>query len=376
MIVLKGRSVNELWAKGMLALAQDGVEQDSRAGRVRVLPYPVLSVYERPYERVLMDAVRDANPMFHLMESLWMLAGRDDAAFLDRYVGDFGERYAEKDGRIHGAYGYRWRHTMGFDQLDQVVNRLRDNPNDRQAVIQMWDAAQYEDWRGGTQGRMHYGSDDLEESQWKDRPCNTHIYLRVRTTYENGGGVIYNAAGGQEDYIEPEVRRELDLTVCCRSNDIVFGAYGANAVHFSVLQEYLAGRLGVSVGRMYQFSNNYHGYVDVLRRQGDPLILSAVPDPYTNPVRSLPMGKNWEAWDSDLRSFMEWHDDVLWSSVEESGSHIYANSWFAHTAVPVSCANYCWKHGNRDEALKWAEKIDAPDWRAACVAWMQRRMDK
>jgi thymidylate synthase len=54
----------------------------------------------------------------------------------------------------------------------------------------------------------------------------------------------------------------LDLTVLCRSNDVVWGAYGANAVHFSVLQEYLAGRIGVDVGVMYQFSNNYHGYVD------------------------------------------------------------------------------------------------------------------
>jgi hypothetical protein len=49
--------------------------QGSRAGDVLVAPHPVMSVTSIPTERVLFDPARDANPFFHLFESLWMLAG-------------------------------------------------------------------------------------------------------------------------------------------------------------------------------------------------------------------------------------------------------------------------------------------------------------
>jgi thymidylate synthase len=71
----------------------------------------------------------------------------------------------------------------------------------------------------------------------KDVPCNTNAFFRVT----NG---------------------KLDMMVNCRSNDIFWGAYGANAVHFSFLQEYVASSIGVEVGRYWQNSFNFHAYVD------------------------------------------------------------------------------------------------------------------
>lgn len=358
MIPLTGRNVNGLWAQGMQLLAAYGERSDSRNGPVLVMPTPVVSVYDRPCERVLMDPVRDANPFFHLMESLWMLAGRDDAAFLDRYVGDFGSRFAEDNHRIHGAYGWRWRHAMGYDQLDVVVAKLRANPDDRQCVIQMWDAQPDE-------------SDDLRGA-WKDRPCNTHVYLRVRKEHNYAPMPILGATDRTGRRYEYSV---LDLTVCCRSNDIVWGAYGANAVHFSVLQEYLAGRIGVGIGKMYQFSNNYHGYEAVLGKFGDPALMVPASDPYAKgTVSAVPMGTNWDMWDYDLRRFIDWHDGLLWDKGPPQERPVYINSWFSDVATNIAVANRLWKMSKRDEARASAEAIAAPDWRAACVAWMQRRM--
>ena len=380
MLTITGRNVNDLWSDGMHALASIGVAQDSRAGRVLVAPHPVVSVYRRPVERVLFDPVRDANPFFHLMESLWMLAGRDDAAFLDRYVGDFGRRFGDgpDDARyIHGAYGHRWRRTFNYDQLDVVVNKLRANPDDRQAVIQMWDGINPSDGH-------HCGSGDLL-GDWRDRPCNTHVYLRVRDEKigsEPVGRIVtldpatrQPAGSVPTDERRPIYDKVLDLTVCCRSNDIVFGAYGANAVHFSVLQEYLAGRIGVGVGRMYQFSNNWHGYVDVLQKFGDPLLGTATLDPYQQGrVSAMPMGSAWGQWDADLSKFMRWHDERLWRPHGEGLRVEYVNSWFSCVAERVAFANWCWKSGERAAALYWAENIDATDWREACVQWIKRRM--
>lgn len=351
MRVIERRNVNHMLSAGLSLLSKEGQRSASRAGDVIVAPYPVMSVYERPTERVLMSVRRDANPFFHLYECMWMLAGRNEVQSLQRYIKDF-DRFAD-DGVIHGAYGHRWRVALGFDQLDEVVQRLRVNGNDRQCVIQMWDTnpihGVIEDYKNvgikKGDGEIEAGHDDLR-GVWKDRPCNTHIYLRVH------GGV-------------------LDLTVCCRSNDIVWGAYGANAVHFSFLQEYLAGRIGVGVGRMYQFSNNYHGYVDVLDKLGSPSQV-VDSDPYgQDNVVPMPIGDKWEHWDSDLRMFMEWHDKN--DALADYGAP-YKNSWFHAVAVPMVQAHWTWKNKLKAGSVHAAlTRVRAPDWQEAAVEWMIRR---
>ena len=173
--------------------------------------------------------------------------------------------------------------------------------------------------------------------------CNTHMYPRIRE--EKGCPV-------------------LDLTVCCRSNDIIWGATGANAVHFSFVQEWMAAQIGVGVGRMYQLSNNWHAYENTLERVGEPqlvdLYASGKVSPY--PICQVP-----DAWDVDLSRFMERPD---------SDTRIYSNSFFAEVAVPMWGVHECWKTGYRDLATKQVGAIAATDWREAARAWMQRRIDR
>lgn len=336
--VITGRNVNSVYHQAVALVRESGMLQDSRAGRVLAVPEPVVLETLRPQERVLLDPQRDANPFFHFFESLWMLAGRQDSAFLDRFVRDFGGRFAEEDGTLHGAYGHRWRHRFHFDQLDNVITQLRDDPLDRQAVIAMWEP----------------GVDTLGGGGWYagkplDIPCNTHIYPRI--------------VGG-----------ELDLMVCCRSNDVVWGATGANAVHFAFLQEYLAGRIGVRVGTLRQMTTNLHGYVDVLERVGEPALL----DPYDklesqmemqDILSSAPIGTDWDHWDEDLKKFL--------AMVEEGvGYPDYwpTNRWFIDVALPMWNAHSYWRHHNLSHIyMEYARSIATPDWQAAAVAWLERR---
>jgi thymidylate synthase len=352
MQVIRGLGVNELYHCGMRMLREHGVTEDSRNGKVLVMPCPVTSVYEWPTQRVLLDPARAANPFFHLFESLWMLAGRDDVAALNTYITDFGTRFAEKDGRVHGAYGHRWRNAFGFDQLDAIVNRLRGNPQDRQCVLQMWDCASVAAPDDPAEHIM--GSNDLN-GDWKDRPCNTQAYFRVRKRPTIRGGEVTH------DTV-------LDMTITCRSNDIVYGAYGANAVHFSILQEYVAGRIGAKVGAMYQISNNYHAYLDVLERVGSPT-LTSYSDAWMKP---LPMATDWDAWDEDLHLFMQWQQALIEQGKTEPASG-YHNSWFANTAEPMFLAHFQFKHAMKMEAQSTAQIIEAEDWRAASLQWLRSR---
>lgn len=369
MRVVRVRNVAQAWCDLPEVLRYDAELQDSRAGRVLVCPEPVATVYEKPTERVLLAPRRDCNPFFHLIEALWMLAGRADAATLNHYVRDFGERFAEPHGEIHGAYGYRWRSAMGVDQLEVIVHKLRTNPLDRQAVLQMWQAE--EDT-----------CNDLEGT-WRDRPCNTHAYFRVR----GGRGMLDRGNGNVTDYDH----RVLDMTVCCRSNDMVFGGYGANAVHFSVLLEYLAARIGVGVGTYTQVSNNFHVYADIWRRvKPDGSIAEyAASSPYRlfenlntastdHPiVEPMPMFTAPGTIDEDLRRFFEWHEE-LWAcppgeALTNPGQQ-FENPWFAHTATRVVLAYWGWRRKMPANEVKLITAlIEAPDWQRACAEWLERR---
>lgn len=351
MRVIEGLNVNHLYVLGVRMLGAMGRQEDSRAGKVLVMPMPVTSVYERPDERVLLDTRRGANPFFHLFESLWMLAGRNDVAALNTYITDFGTRFAETDGSVHGAYGHRWRRALGFDQLDAIVDKLRKNNGDRQAVLQMWDARERE------LGPMEPGCQDLL-GDWKDRPCNTHVYFRIRQEIAVDGLV---GSFATKNGMWPV----MDMYVSCRSNDIVYGAYGANAVHFSILMEYVAGRVGVVIGRMYQMSWNYHAYLDVLGRVGTPaMYYGAYPG-------TTPMATHWDKFDDDLHEFMQWQQTLVGTG-EMIRTH-YKNSWFVTTAEPMFHAHWKWKQAMQNEARGIAQTIEAEDWRAAAVQWFEQR---
>ena len=212
------RNVHEALPRGLDYLDQSGVLLDSRNGMMYEAPCPVTTVYKKPDERVVFWSHRNANPFFHFMEGLWMLHGRNDLETVEWYAKSM--RNYSDDGRIlWGAYGWRWRKFFNTDQLDTIVAMLRKNPEDRRAVLQMW------------------AIQDLGRNG-KDVPCNTCIYFKIRNN-------------------------KLNMTVSNRSNDVIWGAYGANAVHMSMLQEYMASRIGVDIGVYYQVSDSYHANKDI-----------------------------------------------------------------------------------------------------------------
>ena len=354
MRIIEVDGVNQAWPEGLALLDRHGERQSSRAGDVIVAPWPVVTVYRQPTERVLLEPARDANPFFHLFEAVWMLAGRDDATWLDRFVRDFSARYGEPPhGRMHGAYGHRWRRNFDVDQLAVVVDRLRRDPTDRRVVMQMWDPVSdlfgpVEAPHVGVEGRL------VDEVEWpdepRDLPCNLCVIPRI--------------VGGA-----------LDVTVICRSNDVVWGAYGANAVHFSVLQEYLAAALGVQVGTMYQWSNNYHAYTReverVVKRAADgnlwqPLWLGDLGMPRETYPGTLPM--------VDVPSeFLR--DCERWCSAESPADGVYGNSWFRRVAAPMWHVHeaYRGRGAGADAAVALTDHIEAPDWRLAAQRWLARR---
>lgn len=222
MFNIKARNVNEAWAMFHVFASNPIFFRDlnPRGVKTSELKEPTTTTYARPEECVLLDPVRDANPFFHLYESLWILAGRNDVARL-RYYNPQIQVYSDNQETFHGAYGYRMQHASGVgNQITAAITTLREDRNSRRAVIGLW-----------------MPSLDLVATaeQGADIPCNTTIYFKVR-------------------------EGALRMMVCNRSNDAVWGAYGANAVQFSFLQQYVAAAIEAKIGPYTQVSDSLHVY--------------------------------------------------------------------------------------------------------------------
>jgi len=277
-LVIPAMSPTEGLVLGIQNLLENGVKTTTRNGEAWTYDGTVITEYTHPHLRVLSAPARDANPFFHIAEALWMLLGRNDIQFLSRFAKNMAN-YSVDGITQHAAYGYRWSNHFGFDQIEAIVNKLKSAPNTRQAVLQIWDA--------------DVDLVDSEENS-RDRACNLSCVFTPRVSADGS--------------------TSLDMLVSNRSNDIVWGAYGANAVHFSFLHHLVAELSGFAVGVYRQVSDNYHMYSDKL--YGPKLFNSLVNEERTGPQTGI--------------SFLKSSDSGLISCVNEyvvAGKGYYSN-WF------------------------------------------------
>lgn len=347
--VIVASGPDQALSDGLWWLKVAGEVNDSRVGRVAVSPVPVITAYPCPKHRVMFSPLRDANPFFHFFEGLWMLAGRNEAASVANYAKQM-ETFAD-DGLLWGAYGFRWREFFGFDQLKELIAMIKADPKTRRAVLTMWspdgDLVARKTIRGGD--LTHDGGPAA-----KDVPCNTQVYF-------------------------DGTRGKLHMTVTNRSNDIVWGAYGANVVHMSMLHEFMAQAVGMPLGTYYQFSNNYHAYIDrpdvqrLMDTHGDPANwavkfqpVNAYHDSACAPEWGYDMmttGGDWASWLRDCEMFVH----------EPLDPRPYHHSFFPQVAAPLMWAHASYKLGDHKAARIHAGKCASKDWREASLDWLERR---
>jgi hypothetical protein len=236
---------------------------------------------------------------------------------------------------FHGAYGYRWRKSFGFDQIEAVVRLLRKDPMTRRSVIQMWGA------------EKDLGGEGL------DLPCNLSIAFRV-------------------------LNNKLNMTVFNRSNDLIMGAYGANVVHMSILQEYIANLTGYCVGTYWQVSNNAHVYVKDYEAKWTLPEGESHKDPEdlyeNNLVVPWPMIVNNQA------TFKEEAQDIVNLFCGQDllrncgGPTHYDNGFLENVCLPMARAYKAYKDGKPNDAAYFVNSMySGTDWTLAGKRWLYRR---
>lgn len=222
-------SADGVWRKAARALLREDIwkQQVSRCGETREILRASFGITD-PRQRWVTSRAPGMSPAFAIAEVFWILAGRNDAAFLN-YWNPGLPRFAGYTTTYHGAYGHRIRKGYGFDQLELAYRTLESNQESRQAVIQIWDPREDLPRNGGCPTAP-------------DIPCNLCSMLKVR----NG---------------------TLEWTQIMRSNDLFRGT-PYNFVQFTTLQEIVAGWLGLAVGTYHQVSDSLHIYENDLETFG------------------------------------------------------------------------------------------------------------
>ena len=149
----------------------------------------------------------------------WYLSG-------DRKISKLGEIYgkvpqiwfkmADGKGEVNSNYGWQWKRN---NQLELVIQMLRDNPETRQAAISIYDGKEINEY-------------------FHDTPCTYAVQFTV-------------------------LDNKLNMSVVMRSNDLWYG-FCNDQYQFSNLQLLVAQKTGYDVGTYYHFAHNLHLYNDKL----------------------------------------------------------------------------------------------------------------
>ncbi|MGW2769652.1 thymidylate synthase [Streptomyces sp. NPDC001275] len=273
---LTAGSMAELFS-GAVTLAKSGEKVSPRGMATREVR-DVHMLLTQPRARLLYaPPARILNPAFAVAETVWHLSGSDAA-----WIFDYNARlwqYAD-DGVLRGAYGPRMRNWAGkVDQLGRVVEILKEDPDSRRALIQLYDPAQ-------------------DAAGHKDVPCTLGFRFHLR-------------AG------------RLHMATTMRGQDVWIGM-PYDVFFYTVLHELVAGWLDAELGEFHLHVGSLHMYENhfVQADQLTSLAASQVMPDLTTPwrgfdglldqvaARDVTGHPGWDTMARTLRSYRLWKDGL------------------------------------------------------------------
>ncbi|WP_328436559.1 thymidylate synthase [Streptomyces sp. NBC_00444] len=247
-ISLKGDSAALLFAEAVRETADRGRPVSPRGMPTRELLGVHLTLTRSRARLLHLPPARVLNPAFAAAETVWHLNG-SDAPWIFDYNSRL-RRYAD-DGLLRGAYGPRMRRWGGnVDQLAQVIRTLREDPDSRRAVIQLYDPTR-------------------DAAGHRDVPCTLGFRFQLR-------------------------QGRLHMSTTMRSQDVWIGL-PYDLFFATVLHELTAGWVGADLG-------TYHHHVDSLHLyERDMPAAVTLPLAEAGPVAEMPeLAVPWEDFDELL----------------------------------------------------------------------------
>ncbi len=81
-----------------------------------------------------------------IYELLWFLKGDTNVHYLQEHGVRIWNEWADEQGELGPVYGYQWRSWPDYngghiDQISQVVDQIKNNPNSRRIIVNAWNVA-------------------------------------------------------------------------------------------------------------------------------------------------------------------------------------------------------------------------------------------
>ena len=311
---------------------------------------PAMFIFNNPRERFLTCPGRNIHPFFQILESIWILGGRGDVAWISKYLKNM-EKYSDGQKEFHAPYGVRMRaygsnreracsDDFIIDQFEHCYRYLSENPDTRHAVMTFW-----------------HPNFDNYEIETIDRPCNVGLFFLIRDG-------------------------KLDLTIFCRSNDVTWGLFNTNIVQFSVILESMALLLGVPVGKQIHMINSLHYYTDnpiteeVLSKNKEETNFNMYkyvrPHPFG--LRNEAGVDTWFLFNSCLEDFFR-DEEKIWKG-ELLNDLLYNDFSYLRDSLYVARSFYFYKKiGDHARAIRDICEVKADDIFITTVEFLARKID-
>lgn len=123
-------------------------------------------------------------------ELLWFLDGDTNIKYLNDNGVRIWNEWADDNGDLGPVYGKQWRNWDGIDQIAQVIEQLRNNPNDRRIIVSAWNVGEIDQMAlPPCHAFFQFWSREVEGEDKRRLSC--HLYQR---SCDIGLGVPFNIA--------------------------------------------------------------------------------------------------------------------------------------------------------------------------------------
>ena len=84
-----------------------------------------------------------------IYELLWFLRGDTNIKYLKEHGVSIWDEWADENGELGPVYGHQWRSWPDenggtIDQIENVVNQIKNNPDSRRMIVSAWNVAEVE----------------------------------------------------------------------------------------------------------------------------------------------------------------------------------------------------------------------------------------
>ena len=127
-------------------ILREGVRKDDRTGTGTLSIFGTQSRYDLSNGFPLLTT-KKLHLKSIIYELLWFLRGDTNIQYLKDHKVSIWDEWADEQGELGPVYGHQWRSWPDYqggtiDQIQQVVEQIRHNPDSRRMIVSAWNVAE------------------------------------------------------------------------------------------------------------------------------------------------------------------------------------------------------------------------------------------